>query len=394
MIRQAPLARKFLLRLTLGSSAGLSCYFFIPNPIFPEIQPDIGSCVIRIPGATRACLYYPCKPNSKRRPYLDPCTVDVLAKRFYLPSFFIYFLRNAEHQTYDSPPPLKGTYPLVIFSHGLAGTMNIYSTQCAALAARGFVVCALEHEDGSAMHAFTEKGESMPYQDVDSWEDLMVHEKMVPSRAGQLEQRCAEISQALETLPELIKDTPLQSSIIFDKPSLVGHSFGGATAIKYIHEHPNEFANVISWDCWSLCLPDDILETNLPMPVINIASDQFINDCRFCDTFPMTETLFNESNGKIVCLQGSHHVDFSDCCYWWRKPINRFFDIAGFHPQKTLRELIDTTVNHINPAPNTYFESRPSEKHKRTNASYRNDSDFKNFVSLYTLIQEASRMMG
>lgn len=39
--------------------------------------------------------------------------------------------------------------PLVIFSHGLAGTLNAYSHFCASLASRGYTVLAIAHQDGS-----------------------------------------------------------------------------------------------------------------------------------------------------------------------------------------------------------------------------------------------------
>lgn len=51
-----------------------------------------------------------------------------------------------------APPPASSStakHPLVIFSHGLAGTRNTYSQYCSALAAKGYVVLAIEHRDGS-----------------------------------------------------------------------------------------------------------------------------------------------------------------------------------------------------------------------------------------------------
>ena len=41
-------------------------------------------------------------------------------------------------------------FPVVLFSHGLAGTRNTYSLFCSELASRGYVVLALEHACGTA----------------------------------------------------------------------------------------------------------------------------------------------------------------------------------------------------------------------------------------------------
>ena len=41
-------------------------------------------------------------------------------------------------------------FPVILFSHGLAGTRNTYSLFCSELASRGYVVLALEHACGTA----------------------------------------------------------------------------------------------------------------------------------------------------------------------------------------------------------------------------------------------------
>jgi len=49
------------------------------------------------------------------------------------------------------PPP--GGWPLVLFSHGLGGSMEMYTQLCMHLASFGYVVVAIEHEDGSGAYA-------------------------------------------------------------------------------------------------------------------------------------------------------------------------------------------------------------------------------------------------
>ena len=44
-------------------------------------------------------------------------------------------------------------WPVVLFSHGLFGSMEEYSTICREVASHGFIVIAPEHEDGSASYA-------------------------------------------------------------------------------------------------------------------------------------------------------------------------------------------------------------------------------------------------
>jgi predicted dienelactone hydrolase len=55
-------------------------------------------------------------------------------------------------------------YPVVLFSHGLAGNAETYTKRCMDLASHGYVVIAFEHEDGSGAFARTADRSLVPYQ--------------------------------------------------------------------------------------------------------------------------------------------------------------------------------------------------------------------------------------
>jgi pimeloyl-ACP methyl ester carboxylesterase len=111
---------------------------------------------------------------------------------------------------------IKSNQPIIIFSHGIAGSRFMYSQFAHEACKRGYMVIAIEHMDGSAISFQDEKGQIMHYQHPPGDE-----EAAKVFRRTQLIKR----SKELESLLKHVNETWPNRDIY-----LAGHSFGGTTA--------------------------------------------------------------------------------------------------------------------------------------------------------------------
>lgn len=183
--------------------------------------------------------------------------------------------------------PSPKTYATVIFSHGLGGTRTTYTSICGELASHGYVVAAIEHRDGSAAYTTHPSGSAerirIEYRrpDPDSVEKDL--------RVEQLEHRVEEIGLVIQLLKGLnagesfcdAEKAPLQvegfhesqlkgSLDLKDDFFVAGHSFGGATALKYLSRKDHPFKAGVAFDPWMLTIAG--ISVNRPVLVLNSES--------------------------------------------------------------------------------------------------------------------------
>eukprot|EP00961_Rhodomonas_salina_P223951 3028491-Rhodomonas_salina.1 len=108
-----------------------------------------------------------------------------------------------------SPPDGRG-WPVIIFSHGLAGHADMYTDLCRSLSSFGYVVIAMEHEDGSGTYASNKEGEIIRYKRPDN--TPYSREKVTRFRAPFLQQRVEETEQVLLELETLHANPTSQAS--------------------------------------------------------------------------------------------------------------------------------------------------------------------------------------
>jgi len=264
-----------------------------------------------------------------------------------------------KHKDRQGPPPVgertSPRFPLLIFSHGLGGTRTVYSSVCGEFASYGFVVCAIEHRDGSGPrtfvnHAKTGQGsieeldkhscidhgweeKRKNYDRVDYvWPKDNPHDTMPQNtdgvdlelRSAQLELRLAEIEAAYRVLKDICEGRGAEVAaknlrrkgfvgsssrglngvnwnewrdrFYLDQVTILGHSFGGATVVEVLR-HAKRFPFIsqgIIYDIWGAAvrpLEGDV-RNSIQTPLLGINSEAFMY---WQQNFDTVTSLTNEA---------------------------------------------------------------------------------------------------
>ncbi|KAJ9052972.1 hypothetical protein DSO57_1028746 [Entomophthora muscae] len=285
----------------------------------------------------------------------------------------------------DGSELLKGKkpFPVAIFSHGLAGSRNGYSGICGELASHGFVVCAIEHRDGTAVYSHAATAPHViEYQSPPGNTGDAEHREFYQKR---IDFRVKEVVRAYELLKDLntgklgpcdlappLKDCPDFSEISNEKGWVenlknfagrldlrqafaLGHSFGGATILDTLARKNNVFKAAVVFDPWMY--PIEGREVRRPLLAVNTQgfTDWKINfDCVKKLLQKSTFMIHNEDkppknqpDNALVTLPDTTHVHQSDIPSIISWASSRLLK-STMDPALALRRTASVAISYLN----------------------------------------------
>ncbi|XP_018419148.1 PREDICTED: platelet-activating factor acetylhydrolase 2, cytoplasmic-like [Nanorana parkeri] len=258
--------------------------------------------------------------------------------------------------------PSKDRKPLVIFSHGLGSFRTTYSSLCAELASHGFLVAAVEHRDGSACatYHFSVSSEDASSTLQESWvpfKKLQPEMKEFYLRNYQVHQRASECVQTVRILQDIDKGKAvnnilepgfnlefLKGRIDFDRVAIMGHSFGGATALLSLVKD-DIFRCAVVLDAWMFPLEDTCYQ-HIQKPVLSINTETFQTN----QSIKKMMTLNSEgAELTYLTVQGCVHSSQTDIAFLSGYLANKILGSQGtMDPKTCLKISVVSSLHFLN----------------------------------------------
>lgn len=273
-------------------------------------------------------------------PYLDfpEKRIIPIAKRISLPPYLLSHIGNIKTNSILNATILENDipYPLVLFSHGLGGMRMQNTVQMEELASRGYIVVSLDHTYDANVTVFLD-GTTAAFRSY--LRDEATEEEFWEVRLPQVNTRASDISFIIDKISEMKdKADKLFKHADLSKIGVLGHSFGGATAIVASY-NDNRINACINLDGWMEPVKPEIIQSGLKIPFLYIGQEKW-------DDTPLNhvklDSLILSSSGSKELIVGAKHFDYSDT-----PQLNKVaskLDMSGDIDMNILREKINSEI--------------------------------------------------
>lgn len=310
-----------------------------------------------------AQFWYPAgaQDDADSAPYIDHINLRATAigKRVGLPAFMLSHLNLITTHAAKNVPAQDGGFPLIIFSHGLGGMRTQNTALIEELSSHGYIVVAMDHPFDANTTVFpTLKGEDSP-RVVDyrsAIPDGTADSVWLEIRNRQLDTRIADVRFTLNQLQSTV--TPFHNKIDFSKVGIVGHSFGGATAVLTAMKD-SRIRAVVALDGWFVPFALSDTETKLNVPFLYMGQERWKswNEKRHRHYLD----LLIQQTGRDAyhfSVKKSRHYDFADVPLF--SIISPMIGLTGFPNGRKMVKMVNSTTlqffeKHVKHVPSRLF---------------------------------------
>ena len=184
--------------------------------------------------------------------------------------------------------PLMGPRPLIVFSHGRSGLRTSYVMLCEGLAARGFVVAALDHRGATLL-------------------DWMMGTAV--DDATNERQRVADVQFVVDALLADPGDLAAITTIDATRVAVVGHSYGGFTALAVAGTDPPDprIRGVAGLQPFARSLSRKVI-ARIPVPTLLVVGGQDQTCPPDTDADRVSETITRDDARRFDIAAAGHQA--------------------------------------------------------------------------------------
>ncbi|OQR96029.1 hypothetical protein THRCLA_07400 [Thraustotheca clavata] len=332
-------------------------------PQFPKLSttyPTVG-CTTQRFGENDCRIFYPANATNKQKygqmPYLHHGYHLAVGLGIFLkvPSFIFSHFKNAWlHALKEAPllEPRKEGWPVLVFSHGLSGTLEMYASINEQLASEGFVVFVLNHSDGSGsvnrlvdsnMNSTYDYYHVLPPEAAKDWDNVGYK-----IRNGQLHQRVHQVENIISAVEAVQNDPSSQfyQKLNLNAIGLVGHSYGGATVIT-AGTRDTRIKTVVAMDPWMEPLDPSVKISGPEVPVLHILSQHWVDWTTHMELLRKHVEAAKNKNAMLYGTKDTRHNNFSDVPLFSPK-ISQLVKASGkIDASYALKMFADVAANYL-----------------------------------------------
>jgi len=187
-------------------------------------------------------------------PYIVPQIIHEVAFSFF---WKLYLGVNKDAKII--PPSESNKFPIMVLSHGIACSKNLYTVFTKEWASQGYIVFCIDHDE----------------EIYCNWrypEDLVNFKRPLLKVRKDLVRKTLDYVENESNIEELFET---QVNIDFERVFMVGHSFGGGTAASVVSEDKRITGGLILLDQFVNPCDESVFEKKIDLPMICLRTEEY-----------------------------------------------------------------------------------------------------------------------